>query len=110
ENGYASVEDVDRACRNDAGMYMPFAGNFRYMDLMGTDVYGVVMEKLNEELSVERNLPNFFIEIINNENWGVKSQKGFHSYKPEDIKQWEKKGRRYSYEIRELMEQYPLGD
>src|SRR5699024_7083286 len=53
ENGYASVEDVDRACRNDAGMYMPFAGNFRYMDLMGTDVYGVVMEKLNEELSVE---------------------------------------------------------
>lgn len=40
ENGYVSVEGIDRGCRNDSGYYMTFAGNFRYMDLMGTFIYG----------------------------------------------------------------------
>ena len=35
ENGYASVEDVDRACRNNAGYWMTLAGVFRWMDLTG---------------------------------------------------------------------------
>ncbi|MGH2644513.1 MAG: 3-hydroxyacyl-CoA dehydrogenase NAD-binding domain-containing protein, partial [Chitinophagaceae bacterium] len=47
KNEYASVEDIDRACRNDAGYYLPFAGNCRYMDLMGTYAYGMVMQELN---------------------------------------------------------------
>lgn len=51
ENEYASMESVDRACRNDAGYYLSFAGNFRYMDLMGTNAYGTVMKDLNPELS-----------------------------------------------------------
>ncbi|HMI02097.1 MAG TPA: 3-hydroxyacyl-CoA dehydrogenase NAD-binding domain-containing protein, partial [Pedobacter sp.] len=51
ENGYATVQDIDRACRNDAGYYLPFAGNFRYMDLMGTYSYAEVMKKLNADLS-----------------------------------------------------------
>src|SRR5690606_33165712 len=51
DQGYANIEDIDRACRNDAGTYLPFAGNFQYMDLMGTYAYGVVMKKLNNELS-----------------------------------------------------------
>ena len=51
ENGYASIESIDRACRNDAGFYLPFAGNFRYMDLMGTYAYGMVMKDLNPDLA-----------------------------------------------------------
>lgn len=51
QNGYASVESIDRTCRNDAGYYLPFAGNFRYMDLMGTYAYGMVMKDLNPELA-----------------------------------------------------------
>jgi 3-hydroxybutyryl-CoA dehydrogenase len=110
ENGYASAEDIDRSCRNDAGTYLPFAGNFRYMDLMGTYVYGVVMEKLNKELSVEKSLPDFFLEIINNEQFGMKSKKGFYFYEPNEIKSWEEKARNYSYEVHDLMEQYPFKD
>src|SRR5690606_28534416 len=33
ENGYATVEDVDRSCRNNAGYFMTFVGIFRWMDL-----------------------------------------------------------------------------
>lgn len=58
ENDYASMESVDRACRNDAGYYLPFAGNFRYMDLMGTYAYGMVMKDLNPELSNDVRLPD----------------------------------------------------
>ncbi|HTE29000.1 MAG TPA: 3-hydroxyacyl-CoA dehydrogenase family protein, partial [Chryseolinea sp.] len=35
ENGYASIEDVDRACRNNAGYWMTLVGVFRWMDLTG---------------------------------------------------------------------------
>lgn len=61
ENGFASMESIDRACRNDAGHYLPFAGNFRYMDLMGTYAYGVVMKDLNPELSKMSAVPESLI-------------------------------------------------
>ena len=35
ENGYATIEDIDRACRNDMGYWITFAGLFRIMDLTG---------------------------------------------------------------------------
>ena len=61
ENGFASMESIDRACRNDAGHYLPFAGNFRYMDLMGTYAYGIVMKDLNPELSKMSAVPESII-------------------------------------------------
>lgn len=57
ENGYASLESIDRACRNDPGYYLPFAGNFRYMDLMGTYAYGMVMKDLNPDLAKGTHVP-----------------------------------------------------
>ena len=35
ENGYATVEDVDRSLRNDLGYWITFAGPFRFMDITG---------------------------------------------------------------------------
>ncbi|HUV12024.1 MAG TPA: 3-hydroxyacyl-CoA dehydrogenase family protein, partial [Acidobacteriota bacterium] len=51
ESGVCTLEDVDRSLRNDVGWWMPFAGPFRYMDLMGSTTYGKVMENLLPELS-----------------------------------------------------------
>src|SRR5690554_2348762 len=64
EHGYATVESVDRACRNDAGYYLPFVGNFRYMDLMGTYAYGKVMKDLNPDLSNATRLPQFIERLV----------------------------------------------
>ncbi|GAA5220004.1 3-hydroxyacyl-CoA dehydrogenase family protein [Membranihabitans marinus] len=107
-NGYASLQDIDRACRNDAGTYLPFAGNFRYMDLMGTFAYGKVMQELNKELSKSTEVPVFFKEIVDNNHLGMKTKQGFYSYTQEEIYDWEKKALTFSGEIKDIMERYPF--
>lgn len=94
DNGFASIESIDRACRNDAGHYLPFAGNFRYMDLMGTYAYGMVMKDLNPELSKASTVPESILQ-------------DFHSYAMmEDQKEQEKIFLKFSREIRELILKY----
>ena len=46
ENGYATVEDVDRSCRNNAGYWMTLVGVFGWMDLTGVPAYHTVMKDL----------------------------------------------------------------
>lgn len=94
ENNYASMESIDRACRNDAGYYLPFAGNFRYMDLMGTYAYGVVMKDLNPELSKATVLPASVVD-------------DFPDYGVDHPEHWEKIVRKFSEEIRGLILKYP---
>ena len=105
-NGYANVEDVDRACRNDAGYYLPFAGNLRYMDLMGTYAYGMVMKELNRELARDTELPLFFKEMIVNKEWGMDAGKGFYSYAPGEAAKWRDLSGKFSHEISELITKY----
>ena len=107
EEGYANVEDIDRACRNDAGTYLPFAGNFQYMDLMGTYAYGVVMEKLNKELSNATQTPPFFDQVLKNEMDGIQDRKGFYEYSQEEAEEWESRMTSFSFEIRDLIKKYP---
>lgn len=108
ENDYASIEDIDRACRNDAGYYLPFAGNFRYMDLMGTNSYGIVMKDINPELSKDDHLPGFFNEIISQGRSGMEDNNGFYKYEDSDVKRWNKLFRQFSYQIQQLISKYPF--
>jgi 3-hydroxybutyryl-CoA dehydrogenase len=110
QNGYASIEDIDRACRNDAGYYLPFAGNFRYMDLMGTYAYGLVMKDLNRELSKETHIPRFFEEIIEQGGLGMENNKGFYKYKEGDAERWNKIFSMFSYQIKDIMEKNPFNE
>jgi 3-hydroxybutyryl-CoA dehydrogenase len=108
ENGFVSFEDVDRACRNDAGYYLPFAGNFRYMDLMGTFIYGLVMKDMNPDLSKDRHIPAFFNEIIDSGGRGMENNKGFYEYKNGDVEKWKERSRVFSYQIHEIIDKYPF--
>ncbi|GAA4749782.1 3-hydroxyacyl-CoA dehydrogenase family protein [Flavisolibacter ginsenosidimutans] len=108
ENGYASVEDIDRACRNDAGYYLPFAGNCRYMDLMGTYAYGMVMKDLNPDLSREKRLPQFFVDILSEGGNGMENGKGLYNYTPEEKAQWQETFREFSFRIEEIIDKYPF--
>jgi 3-hydroxybutyryl-CoA dehydrogenase len=108
ENGFVTVEDIDRACRNDAGYYLPFAGNFRYMDLMGTFIYGIVMKDLNPELSKDISIPTFFKSIIENGGEGMKNGHGFYEYHNGDSKKWDEIFRTYSYQIQKIIEKYSV--
>lgn len=108
DNGYATVEDIDRACRNDAGYYLPFSGNCRYMDLMGTYAYGMVMKDLNPELAKDQELPEFFKKILDGGGQGMKNGQGFYSYSEEAVENWEKTMEEFSYQIQALIEKYPF--
>lgn len=108
EHGYASVEDIDRACRNDAGYYLPFAGNCRYMDLMGTYAYGLVMKDLNRELSKATVPPALFDELIQTGRTGMENTGGFYNYAAGAGEQWEAQFRKFSFEIKDIIEKYPF--
>lgn len=108
KNEYVAVEDIDRACRNDPGYYLPFAGHCRYMDLMGTFMYGMVMEDLNPELSKDTELPAFFTRLIDSGAEGMQNGKGFYSYEAGEADKRIREFRKFSYEIREIISKYSV--
>lgn len=108
DNGYASVADIDRACRNDAGYYLPFCGNCRYMDLMGAYAYGRVMKDLNPDLSKQKDISGLLETVKNEGGLGMSSNKGFYNYTDEEVKQWRETMDKFSYQIQSIIEKYPF--
>ena len=108
KNGYATVEDIDRACRNDAGYYLSFAGNCRYMDLMGTYAYGMVMKDLNKELAKDQAVAPFFSEMLKSGKNGMKADAGFYRYDRGEAASHEETFRKFSYQIQRIIEKYPF--
>jgi len=112
EKGYASIEDIDRACRNDFGYWITFAGPFRFMDLTGIPAYLTVMKDLYPELDNSSQAPAFFQELVAAGAKGVSNAHGFYHYTPETAERWTELFVKFTYEIRKLSEKYPqdIGD
>lgn len=104
DNGYASIESIDRACRNDAGYYMPFTGNYLYMDLMGTMAYALVMEDLNPELAKCAELPSWFVNKVEEGKKGMRANEGLYPYEKGDFEKWEEVFSDFSSEINALIQ------
>jgi 3-hydroxybutyryl-CoA dehydrogenase len=107
ENGYATVEDVDRACRNNAGYWMTLVGVFRWMDLTGVQAYHAVMKDLFPTLNNSTQVPRLIDDIVKAGGKGVANAHGFYAYTPEEARLWEETFKEFSYEIRRLALKYP---
>lgn len=107
ENGYATIEDIDRTCRNDAGHWMAFCGLFRYMDLTGLQAYYNVMGDLFPTLSNQTEVPNLIAKIAETGGNGIVNGKGFYNYTPEEVQEWEKAYEEFAFEISKLTAKYP---
>lgn len=107
ENGYATIEDVDRSCRNNAGYFMTLAGVFRWMDLTGVKAYHTVMKNLLPTLHNGTEVPKLIDDIVQAGGNGVSNAHGFHDYTEEEAREWERTFTEFSYKIRELALQYP---
>jgi 3-hydroxybutyryl-CoA dehydrogenase len=107
ENGYATVEDVDRACRNNTGYWMTLVGVFGWMDLTGVPAYHNVMKDLNGTLYNGTEMPKLIDDIVKSGGKGVSNGRGFYQYSPEEAKLWEETFADFSYEIRKLALKYP---
>jgi 3-hydroxybutyryl-CoA dehydrogenase len=108
ENGYATVEDVDRACRNNPGYWMTLVGVFRWMDLTGVQAYHTVMKELLPTLSNQTEVPKLIDEVVKAGGKGVMNAHGFYTYTPEEARLWQKTFETFSYEIRRLALKYPV--
>jgi 3-hydroxybutyryl-CoA dehydrogenase len=107
DSGVATVEDVDRSLRNDVGWWMPFAGPFRYMDLMGVQSYVRVMKQLAPKLSTEKGLPALMRKMEEKQANGISTGEGFYKYTPEESKRWEELYLKFNYDVRRLAMKYP---
>ncbi len=108
ENGYATVEDVDRACRNNAGYWMTLVGVFRWMDLTGVPAYHNVIKELFPTLCNTTEMPKLIDDIVKAGGKGVANAQGFYSYTPEEARLWDETFTAFSYEIRKLALKYPV--
>ena len=106
ENGYATMEDVDRSLRNDLGYWITFAGPFRFMDLTGIPAYLTVMKDLFPELSNATEAPAFMEDLVSAGAKGVSNAHGFYTYTPESAERWEEKFIEFSYDVRKLAKKY----
>lgn len=107
ENGYATIEDVDRSCRNNAGYFMTFVGVFRWMDLTGVPAYHTVMKNLLPTLNNSTEVPELIDKVVREGGRGVANGQGFYDYAPGEAKLWEETFTKFSYEIRQLALRYP---
>jgi 3-hydroxybutyryl-CoA dehydrogenase len=106
ENGFATVEDVDRSVRNDMGYWITLAGPFRYMDLTGIPAYAAVMRDLLPDLSCARATPKLMQEVVASGAHGISNAKGFYPYTAAEARRWEKRFLDFNYEIRALAVKY----
>ncbi|MGH9590637.1 MAG: 3-hydroxyacyl-CoA dehydrogenase family protein [Terracidiphilus sp.] len=106
ESGVCTVEDVDRSLRNDVGWWIPFAGPFRYMDLMGVEAYYRVMGELLPDLSTEKDVPRLMRDVVESGGRGIRNGRGFYRYTEEEAKAWEERFLEFNYRIRRLTQEF----
>lgn len=104
--GICTVEDVDRSLRNDVGWWIPFAGPFRYMDLMGVEGYCKVMRDLLPDLTCSPEVPKLMRDVVESGGRGIANGRGFYEYTPEEAKAWEEKFIEFNYKIRRLTAEF----
>ena len=106
DSGVCTVEDVDRSLRNDVGWWLPFAGPFRYMDLMGIEAYARVMKDLLPDLSASGEVPKLVRDVVEGGGRGIANGHGFYDYTAEEAKAWEARFLEFNYKIRRLTAEY----
>lgn len=106
DSGVCTVEDVDRSLRNDVGWWIPFAGPFRYMDLMGVEGYSRVMRDLLPDLASSPEVPKLMRDVVESGGRGISNGRGFYQYTSEEAKAWEEKFIEFNYKIRRLTAEY----
>ena len=106
DSGVCGVEDVDHAMRNDVGWWMPFAGPFRYMDLMGVEAYYRVMKDLLPDLVTSPDVPRLIKDVVEGGGRGISNGQGFYRYTAAEAAAWEARYTEFNYKMRQLTMQY----
>ncbi|MFG6115692.1 3-hydroxyacyl-CoA dehydrogenase family protein [Halobacillus sp. MO56] len=80
EEGVATAEDIDIAMKGSMGFKWAFCGPMESQDLAGLQTTQAMVGKILEDLSNTREVPSFLNEMVENERFGIRTNKGFYEY------------------------------
>ncbi len=103
----ATVDDVDKAFRYDAGSWMTLMGIFRRMDLLGIAEYAEMLKRTLPLLSNSDDVPAIMQKIADTQARGIHDGRGLYEYDPEESQRWEEAFARFNKDIYQLSMQYP---
>ena len=108
DNGHATIEDVDKAFRYDAGSWMTLMGVFKRMDFMGLADSTEILKTIFPTLCNTDDIPPLMQEMIDNNARGTQNLIGLYKYTLKDAKEWEEAFATFNKDIYELASFYPL--
>jgi 3-hydroxybutyryl-CoA dehydrogenase len=74
--------------------------------LTGIPAYAAVIRDLFPDLDCSKEVPKLMREVVESGAQGVANARGFYKYTPAEARRWEKRFRKFSYEIRALAQKY----
>jgi 3-hydroxybutyryl-CoA dehydrogenase len=93
--GHATPAEVDASLQGSLGIWLPFAGPFRYLDLSGLAAYPQVFKEVLPELSSDITVPAFIEEY-------VASGERFYEYSAAEADGWQREFQEFRREVLEL--------
>jgi len=106
-NGEATLEDVDKAFRYDAGSWMTLMGIFRRMDYLGLKDYAEIFKTVFPKLCNDENVPPLMQQMVDTNARGVQNLSGLYHYSEEEARKWEEAFALFNEEIYQLAAKYP---
>lgn len=107
ENEEATIEDVDKAFKYDAGSWMTMMGIFRRMDFLGLNDYLEIFKNAFPKLSDSDKVPHLMQKMIKTEAKGIHNGKGLYEYTEEKAKAWDENFAQFNQDIYRLAALYP---
>jgi 3-hydroxybutyryl-CoA dehydrogenase len=108
ENGSATLEDVDKSFRYDAGSWMTLMGIFRRMDLLGIKDYARIFERVFPELCNDETVSPLMEQMVEINARGTQNLKGLYHYNETDAKKWDEAFVLFNEEIYKLASSYSV--
>lgn len=85
QEGIASVEDVDLACKLGFGLRMPMWGPFQHIDAVGLDLVWAVQDYVLPDLYNEPRAPQILKDKLDRGELGQKTGRGFYDSQTHDL-------------------------
>lgn len=108
ETGAATLDDVDKAFRYDAGSWITMMGIFRRMDYTGLQDYPEIFRRIFPLLSNTNEVPSLMKPLVDNQLRGTQSVQGLYDYSEEEAKEWDHAFAVFNKDIFQLAARYPF--
>jgi 3-hydroxybutyryl-CoA dehydrogenase len=105
--GEATLEDVDKAFRYDAGSWMTLMGVFRRMDFLGLKDFFEIFRRTFPQLCNDEEVPRLMQRMVEIHARGVQNLSGLYEYSEEEAAKWTEAFALFNVEIFRLAALYP---